>query len=142
MSTTWLARHPLTTYFVLSYASSWTVAVPLALQAQGITHTHLPFTLHYLMAFGPAFAALATASLLHEPIGGTQRQTNRPLLHRSLWWIIGFGSPLAMFAAAQLAARAGDQDAPSWHDLGGVNFLPELGVTAWWLWFATNGLGE
>jgi uncharacterized protein len=142
VSTTWLRRHPLTTYFVLSYASSWTVAVPLALQAQGITHTHLPFTLHYLMAFGPAFAALVTASLLHEPLAGTQRQTNRSPFHRWLWWTIGFGSPLAMFAAAQLAARAAGQDPPSWDDLGRVNFLPELGFTAWWLWFATNGLGE
>jgi membrane protease YdiL (CAAX protease family) len=121
---------------------SWIIAVPLALQAQGITHTHLPFTLHYLMAFGPAGAALVTAYLLDEPIDGTQRKTDRALLRRSFWWIIGFGSPLAMFAAAQLAGRAAGQDAPSWDDLGRVNFLPELGFTAWWLWFATNGLGE
>lgn len=142
MSTTWLTRHPLTTYFVLSYAISWAVAVPLALQAQGITHTHLPFTLHYLMGFGPAFGALATAALLHEPLGGTQRQTNRSLSRRWLWWIVGFGSPLTMFAAAQLAARAAGQSAPSWDDLGRVNFLPDLGFTAWWLWFVANGLGE
>ena len=140
--TTRLTRHPLPTYFVLSYAMSWIIAVPLALQAQGITHTHLPFTLHYLTAFGPALAALATASLLHEPLGGIERDTTRSLLHRSLWWVIGFGSPLAMFAAAQLAARAAAQNAPSWHDLGRVNFLPELGFIAWWLWFATSGFGE
>ena len=54
LSTTWLKQHPLLTYLVLAYAISWIVAVPLALQAQGITHTHLPFTLHYFMAFGPA----------------------------------------------------------------------------------------
>jgi CAAX protease family protein len=142
LSTMWFKRHPLSTYFVLAYAISWIVAVPLALQAQGITHTHLPFALHYLMAFGPALAALATASLLHEPLGATQCKAKRSLPHRSLWWFIGFGSPLAMFAAAELAARAAGQDAPSWHDLGRVNFLPELGLTAWWLWFATNGLGE
>jgi len=47
-----------------------------------------------------------------------------------------------MFAVAQLAARAAGQSAPSWRDLGRVNFLPELGFTAWWLWLATNGLGE
>jgi membrane protease YdiL (CAAX protease family) len=127
---------------VLSYAISWTVAVPLALQAQGITHTHLPFTLHYLMAFGPALAALATASLLHEPLCGTQRNTNRSALHRALWWIIGFGSPLAMFVVAQLTAGTAAQNAPSWSELGRVSFLPELGFTAWWLWFVTNGLGE
>ena len=142
VSTTWLTRHPLTTYFVLAYAISWTVAVPLALQAQGITRTHLPFTLHYLMAFGPALAALATASLLHEPLSGTQRKPKRSPLYRSLWWTVGFGSPLAMFAVAQVAARVASQQTPSWHDLGRANFLPELGFTAWWLWFATYGLGE
>jgi CAAX protease family protein len=142
LSTTWFKRHAMSTYLVLAYAISWIVAVPLALQAQGITHTQLPFTLHYLMAFGPALAARAAASLLHEPLGGAQRKTQQSLLHRSLWWMIGFGSPLAMFAVAQLGARAAGQNAPSWHDLGRVNFLPGLGFTAWWLWFATNGLGE
>jgi uncharacterized protein len=140
--TTWLARHPLTTYFVLSYAMSWIIAVPLALQAQGITHTQLPLTLHYLMASGPALAALATASLLHEPLSGKQSETKHSPLYQSLWWTVGFGSPLAMFAIAQLTARVAGQNAPSWHDLGRVNFLPELGFTAWWLWFATNGIGE
>jgi CAAX protease family protein len=142
LTTTWFKRHPMSMYLVLAYAISWIVAVPLALQAQRITHTHLPFTLHYLMAFGPALAARTTASLLHEPLGGTQRKTKQSRLRRSLWWIIGLGSPLPMFAVAQLAARAAGQNAPSWHDLGRVNFLPELGFTAWWLWFATNGLGE
>jgi uncharacterized protein len=142
VSTTWLVRHPLTTYFVLSYAMSWIIAVPLALQAEGITHTQLPLTLHYLMAFGPALAALATASLLHEPLRGKQSETEHSPLYRSLWWTVGFGSPLAMFAIAQLAARVASQNAPSWHDLGRVNFLPDLGFTAWWLWFATNGIGE
>jgi len=135
-------RHPLSTYFALAYAMSWIIAVPLALQAQGITHTHLPLTLHYLTAFGPALAALATASLLREPLGGMERENIRSPLYRSQWWVIGFGAPLAMFAAAQLAARAAGQNAPSWHDLDRVSFLPELGFTAWWLWFATNGLGE
>lgn len=142
LSTMWLKQHPLSTYFVLAYAISWTVAVPLALQAHGITHTHLPFALHYLMAFGPAVAALTTASLRHEPLGGTERDTTQSLLHRSLWWIVGFGSPLAMFAVAQLAARAAGQATPSWHELGRVNFLPEVGFSAWSLWFATSGLGE
>ena len=74
------------------------------------------------------------AALLNEPLSGTPRATTPSLWHRLPWWIIGFGSPLVMFAAAQLAARTAGQDAPSWHDLGRVNFLPELGFIAWWLW--------
>ena len=74
------------------------------------------------------------AALLNEPLSGIPRATTPSLWHRLPWWIIGFGSPLVMFAAAQLAARTAGQDAPSWHDLGRVDFLPELGFIAWWLW--------
>src|SRR6185436_4365917 len=98
--------------------------------------------LHYLTAFGPALGAIATASLLNEPLGATRRASKRSPLNRVAWWMIGFGTPLIMFAVGQFAARAAGQNAPSWHDLGRVNFLPELGFIAWWLWFATNGLGE
>ena len=56
-----IARRPLLSYFVLAYAVSWSVAVPLALQAQGVVATRLPWALHYLTAFGPAVAALAVA---------------------------------------------------------------------------------
>ena len=31
----WVTRHPLSSYFFVAYAVSWSIAVPLALQAQG-----------------------------------------------------------------------------------------------------------
>src|SRR6476619_5597876 len=94
-----MKRHPVATYFVLAYACSWVITVPLALQAQGITHTHLSFALHYLTAFGPALAAFATALIVKQPLGGARRLPSKPLRYRLPWWIVGFGSPLAMFAA-------------------------------------------
>jgi membrane protease YdiL (CAAX protease family) len=47
-----------------------------------------------------------------------------------------------MFVIAVVAARIAGQAAPSWTSLGTVNFLPDLGVTAWGLWFLTSGIGE
>jgi membrane protease YdiL (CAAX protease family) len=34
------------------------------------------------------------------------------------------------------------QPVPSWRALGQVNFLPDLGLPAWGLWFITSGVGE
>ena len=94
-----MKRHPVATYFVLAYACSWVIAVPLALQAQGISHTHLSFALHYLTAFGPALAAFATALIVKQSLGERDDCLVSRCGYRLPWWIVGFGSPLAMFAA-------------------------------------------
>jgi uncharacterized protein len=138
----WVSRHPVPCYFVLAYAISWSVAVPLALQARGIVNAHLPWALHYLTAYGPALAALSMMRFLREPLGGRGVPAAQPQSRTARWWTIGFAAPLLMFGAAQLAARAAGQTAPSWNALGHVNFLPDLGLGAWWLWFATSGSGE
>ena len=36
----------------------------------------------------------------------------------------------------------GRQTVPEWMSLGQVSFLPDLGLGAWFLWFATSGCGE
>lgn len=130
----WLTRHPLGSYFVLTYAISWSIAVPLALQAQGIINTQLPAALHYLTMFGPALAALCMIRLLSDTLSGTHARARRS--RRWKWWTIGFTSPLAMFVAAHVIGRLTRQPTPTWTTLGHVNFLPDLGLFAWCLWFA------
>src|SRR6185503_15287324 len=65
----WIRKHPLASYFILAYAVSWSVGVPLALQAQGVTAQRLPWSFHYLTAFGPAIAAFVIARLVRSPSG-------------------------------------------------------------------------
>ena len=103
----WIGRHPLSAYYLLAYICSWSVAVPLALQGQGLVTLHLPLALHYLTAFGPAIAALIVARLLREP----GRRETKPLEggRGVAWWIVGAMSPLLLFAAAQLVALAAGQ---------------------------------
>jgi membrane protease YdiL (CAAX protease family) len=132
----WLTRHPLASYFILTYAISWSIAVPLALQAQGIINTHLPAALHYLTMFGPALAALCMIGVRGDTLSGDRMRA--PRSRRWKWWTIGFASPLAMFAAAQVVGRLAGQPTPTWTTLGHVNFLPDLGLFAWCLWFACS----
>ena len=138
----WVKRHPLASYFFVAYAVSWSIAVPLALQAQGILPERLPWSLHYLTAFGPAAAALLIARLLREPAGTTERAEPRSVARGIFWWTVGFGSPLLLFVIALVAARIAGRTGPPWTSLGQVNFLPDLGLAAWGLWFVTSGVGE
>jgi pimeloyl-ACP methyl ester carboxylesterase/membrane protease YdiL (CAAX protease family) len=135
----WVTRHPIASFFLIAYAVSWSIAVPLALQAQGVLPERLPWALHYLTAFGPAVGALVISRLLRK-VGDRAQGTvgTRSIL----WWTVGFGSPLVLFVIAQVAARIVGQSVPTWTSVGHVNFFPDLGVMAWGLWFLTSGLGE
>lgn len=141
--TSLVERHPVCSYYVLAYVCSWAIAVPLALQAQGILASRLPFALHYLSGLGPAIAALATTQLLRRARPGSLR-TGQPrrFWQSGRWLLVGLLSPLLLFAAAQLAARVSGQSTPRWTALGQVNFLPDLGLWAWALWLVANGWGE
>jgi membrane protease YdiL (CAAX protease family) len=137
----WVRRHPLASFFFIAYAVSWGIAVPLALQAQGVVAPRLPWSLHYLTAFGPAAAAFLIARLLRKP-AGAKRAQRASVVGPMLWWTVGVGSPLLLFVIAQVGARIVGQTVPTWTSLGRINFLPDLGVMAWGLWFVTSGLGE
>lgn len=141
--TSLVERHPVSSYYVLTYVCSWAIAVPLALQAQGILTTRLPFALHYLSGLGPAIAALATTQLLRRARAGGLR-TGQPSRswQSGRWLLVGLLSPLVLFAAAQFAARISGRSVPTWTALGQVNFLPDLGLWAWPLWLVANGWGE
>jgi len=138
----WITRHPLASYFVVAYAMSWSVAVPLALQAQGILAERLPWALHYLTAFGPALSALLISRVVRESPRAAESDRRKPVTQPIGWWAVGFASPLLLFAVAQIAARVVGLPAPTSLSLGRINFLPDLGLAAWGLWFLTSGCGE
>ncbi|MDH5234879.1 MAG: CPBP family intramembrane metalloprotease [Gemmatimonadota bacterium] len=143
MLTTLVKRHPVASYILLAYACSWAIALPLALQAQHVIATRIPFALHYVSGLGPAIAALILTQLL----GRARPKEGRPDRpdgggHSTPWLLVGFASPLLLLAVAQLAGRILGQSTPTWTALGQVNFLPDLGLAAWGLWFVANGLGE
>jgi len=137
-----IARHPVLTFYFLAYACSWSIGVPLALQAQDLIHTRLPLSLHYLTAFGPAAAAFVVSRVLR---GAGRKVPPSNLVktdRRFRWMAIGVLSPCVLFLLARFAGVLIGRPTPGWIALGQVNFLPDLGLAAWLLWFVTSGLGE
>ena len=129
-------------YFVLAYALSWSIGIPLALTHQGIIPAILPQWMHYLIAFGPTLSALIVTGV-GQGIPGLKELGKRIFKWSCLkWWGVAF-SPLlfGMFAIWMLNRFTGSEIRLS--DLGMVNYLPELGVRgALLLWIFTFGLGE
>src|SRR6185436_580033 len=138
----WVRRHPLSAFFFVAYLVSWSIAVPLALQAQGIIPELLPWTLHYLTAFGPAAAALLIARLLRDPSVATEPREPSSFARRVFWWTTRFGVPVLLFVIGRVAAQLLGQTPPTWTSLGHINFVPDLGLAAWGFWFLTSGVGE
>jgi hypothetical protein len=123
----WVKRHPLSSYFLVAYTVSWSIAVPLALQAQGLFSRRLPWSLHYLTMFGPAAAACLIRWLVRES-GASERAEPWAGGRPTFWWAVAFVSPLLLFVIASIAARIAGRMAPTWTSLGHVNYLPHLGL--------------
>jgi membrane protease YdiL (CAAX protease family) len=140
--TTWAKRHSLVAYFVLAYAISWAVQIPLALKAQGLTQTPIPFSIHYLAGYGPLLSAVIV-TWLADGAAGLRGLVGRLLRWRvpPIWWLAAL-SPLALYALVSLALRLIQVQWPGVAILGQVDFLPELGLGAFFLWLLTFGLGE
>lgn len=135
-------RHPLIVYIVLTYVFSWSIFIPLALRKNGIIELSVPFPVYYFASLGPLLAAVITSFLVGGP------ESLRELLGRMvrwrvgrIWWIVAF-SPLLLFALTVVIIRFSTGE---WFDpalLGQVEFLPDLGLGALFLWLLTYGIGE
>jgi membrane protease YdiL (CAAX protease family) len=79
----WLERFPLISFFVLAFAFSWAIMVPMILDSRGIIAFKPPIPVLILMGYGPTLAALVvTAAVAGRP-------GIRALLRRLLIWRVG-----------------------------------------------------
>lgn len=130
-------------YFLLAYAFSWLLFVPLALQGQGVISA-VPAWLHILGAYGPLLAALVVtaASLGRSGLAELFNRVTRWHIGL-LWWVVVLFSPLLIWLP--LALVAGTLSG-NWEALGRFGQVAELpgiaGLTGWLVWILTYGLGE
>jgi membrane protease YdiL (CAAX protease family) len=137
-------KHSLVAYFVLAYAFSWGMHIPLALSAQGLLDVTLPAGLHFLGAYGPMLAAFVVTGMTRGIPG------LRDLLGRMLRWRVGVGwlliavfSPGALFLVSAVIIRVWSSVWPDFSQFGHIAEFPELGSFAGWVvWTLTFGLGE
>lgn len=141
-NTSWLQRNSLVGYFILAYALSWSIGIPLALIAQGKVNWNIPFSIHYFYAYGPLLSALIMTFLTKGKAGLTElfkRLTTFQM--KPIWWLVAI-SPLPAYFLIVIVLRVMQGE---WVDLGllgQVNFLPNLGIGALFLWILTYGIGE
>ena len=129
-------------YFVLSYAISWAIGIPLALSAQGIIPQVFPQWAHYFVAYGPMLAAMIV-TFATQGKSGLQELGKRMVMWRVpvIWWLVAVSPLLIGFVVAVIFNLTTGSDVTV-DDLGRVNFLPPLGIGALLLWILTFGIGE
>jgi membrane protease YdiL (CAAX protease family) len=135
------SRH-LSAYFILAYALSWSIGVPLALAHQGIIPAVLPQWTHYLVAYGPMLSALIVTGV-SQGLPGLKELGRRIFKWSCLkWWVVAF-SPLLLGMLVIWILNRLTGSAIRLSDLGAVNYLPPMRVRdALLLWIFTFGLGE
>lgn len=141
---TWLNRHSLVAYFILTYAITWMTWSPVLASAQGWVSWNVPYALYYFGSFGPLIAALIVTALTEGRAG------IRNLLGRIFKWRVevryyafALLAPVALFILAALMNRFITGAWPDLSLLGQPDYLPNLsplGVLG--LWLLTYGLGE
>lgn len=134
----------LITFFILAYALSWIIQIPLALSAQGLMSWELAPGLHLLSAYGPLLAAFIVTSFTEGWVGV------RELLTRMIRWRVGWRwglfalvSPLAFFLIAVLIQRMLSGSWSAVYSFGNMVELPQLSwIASWLVWTLTFGFGE
>lgn len=137
-------QHSLLVYFILAYAISWAIEIPLAASAQGWIRPPVHPALHYLASFGPLLSALMV-TIVTEGLQGI-----RQLFAGLLKWRVGVGwmlfstlSPVVLFGIAAIVGYMTNGNWPDISLLGEVDYLPYLGVVGGLLlWLLTFGVGE
>lgn len=137
-----MRNHSLVGFVVLAYAISWAVEIPLALRARGLLDVSIPFSAHYLAAYGPMVSAIALTWFaeggdgLRELFGRMFKWRVRPA-----WWLVAL-APLVLYALVAIVLRFIQGHWPDVGALGQIDFLPNLGLGALLLWILTFGFGE
>lgn len=134
--------HHIPLYILIAYLISWAIEIPLALKAQGLSSLDVPFSLHYLAAFGPCIAGFVATWRQRggEGLRDLAKRATRWRVAPALWLVAL--SPVLIFFLLSGVLRVFQG---AWIDasmLGRVDFLPDLGAGAAVLWLATYGFGE
>lgn len=142
MTKNWPFRKTLIPFFILAYALSWIWMVPLALKSQGIIQVDIPYSIHYLAAFGPMLAALLV-TWKSEGQDGLKELIRRITKWRvkPVWWLVAV-APLWLYGLFVIVLWLLQGWQVEFSLLGQIDFLPNLGSAALVLWIFTFGFGE
>jgi membrane protease YdiL (CAAX protease family) len=83
-------RHPLTAYFIMAYAFTWVLIVPIMLSQMGLGFINLPEPLLFIFLLASTYSGpLPAALIMTTLIDG--KEGRRQLWRRMVQWRVGFG---------------------------------------------------
>lgn len=98
---------PLLSFYVLAYAITWAVVLPLMLSRRGIVDWELPHELEFIGAFGPFIAAMLVARACFGRVGPARILTSLTNLRApAFWWAFALFSPFVLLLAGYVALWA------------------------------------
>ena len=80
-----LRRYPVTGFYILAYAFTWSLGIPMMLSQRGLIALHIPHGIEPVAAFGPFIAAMLVARAL------SGRDGPRAILQSLRHWRVGTG---------------------------------------------------
>lgn len=139
----WIRQHTLAFFFFIAFLFSWAVEICLIASHYGWIPFQLPKALHYLASFGPMIAAMITTIIINGTSGWHQlwsRMTKWQVERK--WMLFSLLSPFLFYLVGILVNYLFTNKWPDLSLLGQVNYLPNLGMGAIFLWLVTFGFGE
>lgn len=130
-------------FFVLAYAISWIIWMPLYLPAFGI-HLPVPFRYqHALGGFGPMIAAFIIKAIYEGRAGVMHLLKNMFTLRAPLYIAIALFSPLFIIVLAAIVSYFVSGHMPSFSAIGISKEYPEFGIAGFSLFnLISFGYGE
>ncbi len=115
-----IKNHPLTTFYILAFALSWCIKIPVSISVTD----NILFRL--LSSFFPAIAALVTAAIIagRQGVGDLLRQASR-LRVSPIWYLAALVIPIVLSLLALVLVVPFGETFPAF-DVPGIKFLPEL----------------
>lgn len=132
--TGWLVRHPVVAFTAIAYAISWICWLPLLADRQEWVTWSASTYLHLLGGLGPAVAGLLVTGAVTGRSGVADIFRRTVAWRGRLGWLgLAVCGPLAVFAAAVLAARLLEGAWPDLSRFGASTEYPLLPLAGFWV---------
>lgn len=136
-----MRRHTVISYFVIAYAFSWAIWIPMAL-ANVRAYQGSPWPNHIPGLFGPLIAAFVMSAIVRGGPGVKDLLARMVRWRVAARWYLVALSPLAFFAVASIGMVATGRGWPDFSELGKFSSLPVVAAPVMWLLLLVTAYAE
>jgi membrane protease YdiL (CAAX protease family) len=136
-----MRRHSVISYFLIAYAFSWAIWIPMAVAGARIYQGSV-WPSHIPGLFGPLVAAFIMSALLSGRAGVVDLLRRMFKWRVDLKWYLAALSPLAFFVIAAIVMAVTGRSWPNLGELGKYSSLPIVVAPVMWLFLLVAAYAE